>query len=310
MTGLIIIDGIAGSGKSTTGQRLYRALHLNGYSAEFYHEFCRPHPVLGVEADSISDWIERSMTAWRGFIHRLSERNIIAVVDGALFQCGVGELLELDADDRTVLDYVQGIAELVIPVGAIMIHLYQRDIEAALRRVFDQRPEAWRRRVLAAFSDTAYGRNRSLDGFDLYLDFNRSLRRLSDDMFDAFDMRKLAIENADLRWDAYFGQIRRFLGLQEVNDPFDPNDFTGEYIETGKNRRCRIRIADGILLVEGLFRIVKALLPKEDDTVFVQTWPDELTFTRDSSNRVTAFCSTGPWDRLGDATWTRVGSSE
>ena len=153
MSGNAKATGCRKPGKSTTGQRLYRALRLNGYSAEFYHEFCRPHPILGIEADSISDWIERSVTAWRGFIHRLSERNSIAVVDGAFFQCGVGELLELDADDRTVLDYVQGIAELVKPVGAVMIHLFQRDIEAALGKIFDQRPEAWRRRVSAAFSD-------------------------------------------------------------------------------------------------------------------------------------------------------------
>jgi hypothetical protein len=309
-TRLILIDGIAGSGKSTTGQRLYRVLHLNGYSTEFYHEFCRPHPVLGVEADSVSDWIEQSATAWRQFIRQLSGQDTVAIFDGALFQCGVGELIERDADDETVADYVRAIAELVTSVRSAVIHLYQKDLETALRRICDRRPAAWRRRVFTLFSDTAYGRRRSLDGFDLYLDFNRSLRRLSDSLFETLDMPKLAIENADLQWDAHFERICRFLGLRQVIDPFNPHEYTGDYIEKGKNRHCRIHVSEGMLMVEGLFRIAKGLLPGHDDALFVQTWPDELTFTRDDSGRVVSFCSTGPWNRLGDAVWTRIGPTD
>jgi hypothetical protein len=303
---LILIDGIAGSGKSTTGQRLYRALRLAGHKVEFYHEFCRPHPVLGVEADPILDWLDQSLSAWRQFGRDLNERSGVAILDGALFQCGVGELLVRGANDQEINEFDQRVEQIVEFLGAALIHLYQEDIELALRRVYDQRTAAWRQRVEESFAGTAYGRARSLSGFDLYLDFNRSLRRLSDRAFTDSKLPKLAIENSDQAWDSHFERIRGFLSVSQCVDPFDPAEFCGEYEEEGTGRRCRIKTVNDVLRVDGLFDIPKNLLPNCDGTVFVQSWPDELTFRWDGESRVVSFQSTGPWDRLGDGVWTRV----
>jgi len=305
-TKLILIDGIAGSGKSTISQRLYRTIHLNGHPVEFYHEFYRPHPVLQVEAETVSGWAGRSLEKWRQFVHHRSAQDAIAIMDGAVFQCGVGELLEQDADDQTITDYVHAVAEIIKPLGAAMINLYQRDLDAALTEVYTQRPRAWRNRVETQFSNSAYGRNRSLRGFDVYLDFNRSLHRLSESLFLDFNPPKLAFDNSNRQWDIHFDRICRFLKLPPVVDPFQPDDYRGEYIENEQNQRCRIAVVDGMLRVEGLFKIIKGLLPKREDTLFVQTWPDELTFTKDKAGRVATFHSTGPWNRIGDGTWTRT----
>jgi len=305
-TRLILIDGIAGSGKSTIGQRLYRQLHLNGRATEFYHEFHRPHPILDIEADSVIDWTEQSVAKWRAFVQRLSGQNNIVVADGAVFQCGVGELLERDADDGVIMGYLQTVVESLKPLRPVLLYLYQNDIKTSIEHVREQRPAAWRDRVVTMFSNTPYGRNRTLEGFDLYLDFNRSLRRLADSSFDIFAVPKLKVENSDYQWDMHFDEICRFLDLPHAADPFQAEDYQGEYEELGGERHCRMTANDIALSVEGLFKIKKCLLPKQDDTVFVQTWPDELTFAKDQAGKVVSFSSTGPWDRLGNRTWIRV----
>jgi hypothetical protein len=160
--------------------------------------------------------------------------------------------------------------------------------------------------VETAFADTVYGRNRQLTGFDLYLDFNRTLRRRCDVLFDTLPPPKLAVDNSDRNWSAHLAAICRYLELTPAKDPFDSSEYVGEYAEIDGDGRCVISSVDDSLQVEGLFNIVKHLLPKESNTLFVRTWPDELTFARDEAGEVVGFSSTGPWNRIGDRVWQRV----
>lgn len=304
---LVLVEGIAGSGKSTIGQKLYRLLHLNGYSAHFYHEFCRPHPVLDLEADSVSSWIDQSVSKWRRFAGHLSGQDSVAVMDGALFQCGIGELLERGADDQTALDYGRTVTDLLMAVRPITVYLYQRDVETALKTVYAERPETWRKRIETIFTDTPYGRKLALSGFDLYLDFNQSLRRISDSLFEVLTMPKLAIDATDRRWDSYLERTCDLVGLREIADPFNPYDYCGTYTSVSNSKLCHIDVVNGMARVNGLFKAPKNLLPKSGNVVFVQTWPDELTFTTgNNTGRVESFRSTGPWNRIGDDIWRRI----
>jgi len=304
-TRLIFVDGIAGSGKSTIGQRLYRVLHLNGYPAEFYHEFYRPHPVLQVEAVEVGEWVEQTLSKWETFCQQLDRSSAVAIVDGVLFQCGIGALLECDAGEDAIHDYISRVENLVKPLRPVFIHLYQQDVSAALRQVYDLRPVAWKRRVETMLDDTAYGRATQLTGFDLYLDYNRTLRRCSDAVFERLAQPKLLLESSDCQWNRHFDLLCRFLQVPQTDDPFDPAEYGGDYRDSETGRNCRIGTEAGQVRVTGLFEIVKNLLPKHDDVLFVQTWPDELTFERNDEGRIVSFRSTGTWNRIGDATWWR-----
>jgi hypothetical protein len=303
---LVLLEGIAGSGKSTIGQKLYRLLFLNGYTTDFYHEFCRPHPVLDVENESISAWINHSLVKWRRFVEQLSGRNSTAIMDGAVLQCGLGELLERGADDRTVLDYGKAVADILKPVKPILIYLFHQDIEPALIAVCTQRAIAWKRRIESHFADTAYGRSRSQTGFELYLEFNRSLRAVSYRFIEAVRMRTLLVDCTDHDWSTCLDKLRSLLKFSWSVDPYSPYEYSGDYACAGDDRVCQIHVVDSAACARNLFNIDKMLLPKSDDTLFVQTWPDELTFARDRTGKVESFRSTGLWNRIGNDIWRRL----
>ena len=307
-TKLILVDGLPGSGKSTTCQKLYRVLHNNGIVADFYHEFYQPHPIFREDCKIVDDWVTGTLSRWQTFVDVQLEQNTIAILEAATFQCTVGDLLEIGADREVMKTYALEVLKLIRPLQPTLIYAYQRDVEAALKKVCEQRPTRWRKRVQTILNDTVYGRNRDLDGFDLYFDYNRSMRALSDELFQAYDVPKVSLENSDGRWDDHFSKICRFLGLSILPDTFNPSEYCGEYLEPEENQRCRIALINGSLQVTGLFTIAKGLLPKHDDTLFVQTWPDELTFSRDETGRVVSFRSTGTWNRIGDGLWSRVDS--
>jgi hypothetical protein len=189
-----------------------------------------------VESESISGWIDHSLLKWRRFVGQLSPQNSIAIKDGAVLQCGLGELLERGADDRTVLDYGRLVADILKPVRPILIYMFQRDIETALRTARTERPEMWGKRVEAHFANTVYGRNRSLTGFDLYTEFNWSLIGVSYRFIDEVKMGKLLIDCTDRDWSTYMDRIRSHLNLSQIVDPFRPYDYSGDYISSGDNR--------------------------------------------------------------------------
>ena len=154
---LILIDGIAGSGKSTLGQSLYRAIRLNGRAAEFYHEFHRPHPILNVEAETDSEWVQQSLSRWRRFVDRISGQDGVAILDGALFQCGIGTLFERGADPQAAIVYGQRVVDVIRRLEPVFVYLHQEDVETALREVREQRPESWAKRVEETFAELPYG---------------------------------------------------------------------------------------------------------------------------------------------------------
>lgn len=281
-------------------------MQLNQKSADFYHEFFMPHPVLGIEAESAAEWVIHSKLKWKNFSNNFSKSDKIAILDGAIFQCGIGELLEYDAGFETITDFIDTVIDEIKKLNPILIYLYQDDIESSLREISAQRPKSWLKRVESIFEKTPYGSSRPLKGFDLYLDFNISLRNLSDSIYDRINIRKIKIKNSDKQWNQQMSELCDFLKLRQFADPFNPLDYVGEYSENGGSRSCFIQRNNGYLSVEGLFKIFKNLLPKYNDTFFVQTWPDELTFYRDKSGRVESFKSTGYWNRIGENIWKRV----
>jgi len=304
-TKLILVEGLPGSGKSTTCQKLYRVLRNSGLAADYYHEFYQPHPIVGADDRNVDDWVTRTLSKWKAFVQLRLEQCSIAILDAAAFQCTVGDLLEMGAERETMKAYALEVLELIRPLRPSLIYIYQQDVQAALKRVCEQRPTRWRKRVQTLLNDTVYGRNRALDGWDLYFDYNRTLRALCDELFQAYDVHRISLENSDGRWDDHFGKICRFVGVSAAPDTWDPNEYCGEYRESEENQRCQIALINGSLQVTGLFAIVKGLLPKHDDVLFVQTWPDELTFERNDHGRVVNFRSTGSWNRIGDGTWWR-----
>jgi hypothetical protein len=172
--------------------------------------------------------------------------------------------------------------------------------------VYAERSETWKKRIETLFTNAPYGRNLSLSGFDLYMHFNQSLRRISDNLFETFEMAKLAIDTTDRLWDTYLDEACTFLGLRKIADPFRPSDYCGVYASGSSKTPCQIELIHSMARIRGLFKATKYLLPKSGNTVFVQTWPDELTFATDNAGKVESFRSTGPWNRIGDDVWRRV----
>jgi hypothetical protein len=222
---LVIIEGIMGSGKSTTVRAIAASLEQARLPARPIYETNRPHPVRGT--DGLPHWYEpwldvtpaeladRSLARWRAFVEASRGGDAVSVLDGQLFHGDLTNLFLMDAGWRLIGDYCRAVEEVAWPLNPLLVYLYQRDVERAIRVIADQRGEVWVKYQVDWKLQAPYSRQRGLSGLEgliaLYVDY----RRLTDDLFASLGLARLAIETSAGNWPVYQERMRRALAIED-----------------------------------------------------------------------------------------------
>src|SRR3954453_3575346 len=132
-TKLICIDGIPGSGKSTTSQRLWLHLLRNGYDAQWLYEHGPDSPIWrGVERYQLTESgitdsaIVRDLVVsrWRTLAADLQAGRTIAVVESSLLHSTVGVMLGMDFDQMVILECLAEVEQVISGVRPVSIYFY------------------------------------------------------------------------------------------------------------------------------------------------------------------------------------------
>ena len=105
---LVIVEGIMGSGKSTTMRFIAKHLQEAGRPAVYIHERTDPHPVRAT--DELEHWFEpwldatphnladRALARWTAFVEDTQADTVIPILDGQLFHGDLTHLLLMGAE--------------------------------------------------------------------------------------------------------------------------------------------------------------------------------------------------------------------
>jgi uridine kinase len=306
-TKIIFVEGIAGSGKSTTGQLLYSNLHRYAYTVKLIHEFYSPHPIHELNTEEPKTWISKTLANWHNLADALVKTNEIMIMDGTLFQCTIGALLEMDVELTVILQYANQIPDILKSLNPILIYFYQDDVERAIRTAYEQREDNWRRRVNAFVSDARFFKNRRLCGLDGYIEYNRVLRNITDNLYSEYNLKKISIENSDGDWNHYHHIIAEFLSVPLIeSDNVQYDDYLGVYRDGESARECLIWRNDNRLEISGYYTIPKYLILKERDNFFIQGKLMELVFRRNKSGLVDAMEIKGSNEKYDNKIWMKT----
>ena len=227
-TRFIFVEGIMGSGKTTTAWFLAEYMQRHGIAARFLLEGPTaeepehplrvatelPHP-NGVWLDiTIEQYIERSLQKWRAFAQEAQQTGVVTACDGLLFHGNMTDLLLMNAEEAVLRSYIAQVIECIQHLHPVVIYFYHADIVRALRAICDARGSEWQAYQVNWKCGSPYGVQRSLHGFDGLVTLYQNYRALCDDIFAGLDMPKLAICN-DGDWEGYYEEILGFLGLPE-----------------------------------------------------------------------------------------------
>ncbi len=225
-TRFIFVEGIMGSGKSTTAWFLTEQLQRQGIPARFLLEgptIDEPeHPLRVATAllhpnvvwldVTIDEYIALSLRKWRSFAQEARQSETVTACDGLLFHGNMTDLMLMNASPEVLRSYIAQVLETISDLNPVVIYFSHPDIARALRRICDARGSKWEAYQVNWKVLSPYGKERSLQGFDGLIQLYQSYCTLCEDIFAQLTLPKLAIRNEG-NWTGYYEEILSFLQL-------------------------------------------------------------------------------------------------
>jgi deoxyadenosine/deoxycytidine kinase len=226
-TQLIVIDGLPGSGKTTSIKWLAQQLEQCHIHADYLFEFDTAHPLWWYEYWDGTDYrtpdfdnipietfIQNSLGNWRGFADSLQESDQLIVAESIFFQNATTMLLMGDADQNRLKKYAHEVQQLVRQLNPVLIYFHQIDPANSLRRTCAIRGPEFEQELLTNMESFPYLKSRNLKGLDGLSQLWLQSQQITDQLFEEYTIRKVAIENSTGNWTDYYQRILDFLQLE------------------------------------------------------------------------------------------------
>ena len=230
-TKLIFVEGLPGSGKTTTASWLASRLQAACLMINLFLEHQPEHPLnvggnLHPSGDTTGEAFFQRYTPAR-FVQEKSpavasvccaalQVEAISVLDSYPFQNTVRVLLQLNAPPDCLREYAGQVEALVMPLQPVLIYFTHRDLLHAfhhLSTISAQRGKAWTDDVVELVTHCPYARARHLEGFSGALAILRDYKQVTDSLLHHSRCPRIALEDCAGGWKRRYEQIEAFLGL-------------------------------------------------------------------------------------------------
>lgn len=171
-TNLIIVEGLPGSGKSTTAAMIAEELVKKGKRVLCVDEGVQEHPADYANYDFPDFETEREkiLQKWRSFVES-ADKDIIYVFNCVFLQNPMCEtMMRFDMKEEDSKRYIMEIAEIIKPLDPIIIYIDKPDVKAAIDRVLDERGNDWLNAVIDYHVSGGYGKRSGLRGYEGYIE--------------------------------------------------------------------------------------------------------------------------------------------
>lgn len=182
-TNLIIVEGLPGSGKSTTAAMIADELNKKGKKVICVDEGVQEHPADYADYDFPDFETERMkiLEKWRSFVEK-SDKDTIYVFNCIFLQNPMCEtMMRFGMEEAASQNYISEIAEIIKPLNPIIIYINQPNVKEAINSVLDERGNDWLNAVMDYHISQGYGKQKNLSGYEGYIEClkERKIRELS-----------------------------------------------------------------------------------------------------------------------------------
>jgi hypothetical protein len=205
---LILVEGMIGSGKTTTAGHLADWLSRRGEDVRAFDEGDADHPIRTRRVDELlaapapGDPGAYSAGQWRLLAERCLRDEQTVILESVFLQNSVMPAFIDGAPAAAVADICAEIQRQAAPAEPFLVYLRPIDIAAAIARVHEARGEPWSSRNVAYVQDCPWARDRNLRGRDAVVQLYQAWDPVASELFDRYPFGKLIVPDPHHDWPA------------------------------------------------------------------------------------------------------------
>ena len=210
---MILVEGMIGSGKTTTAGRLGDWLSGRGEDVRAFDEGAADHPIRTRRVDELlaapapGDPGAYSAGQWRRLAERCLRDGQTVILESIFLQNSVMPAFIDGASAATVDQICTEIQRQAAPAEPFLVYLRPTDIAAAIARVHQARGEPWSSRNLAFVENSPWARHRNLRGRDAVVGLYQAWEPVAARLYDRYPFGKLMVPDPQQDWPAAVRRI-------------------------------------------------------------------------------------------------------
>lgn len=211
-TKLIMIDGMPGSGKTTTGQLIADRLAELGIPNRFYKEMAENHPlrIYGRQFTTFTieeeaEWFSAKVRElFQRFVDERSNTHEVTIMEAYLFQNTIGFGFNLGMDHTKLSQLANEIITILTPLDPTLIYYYQTNVERNWRWICEIRGPEFTQNRCGIYTD---------EDFVKAGEFWTANQNFVTPFVHEWSVPKLIIENNEYSWGQYKESVFHFLDI-------------------------------------------------------------------------------------------------
>ena len=210
---LILVEGMIGSGKTTTAGHLGDWLSGRGEDVRAFDEGAADHPIRTRRVDELlaapapGDSGAYSAGQWRRLAERCLRDGQTVILESIFLQNSVMPAFIDGAPAATVDQICAGIQRQAAAAEPFLVYLRPTDIAAAIARVHQARGEPWSSRNLEFVENSPWARRRNLRGRDAVVRLYQAWEPVAARLYDRYPFGKLMVPDPQHDWPAALRRI-------------------------------------------------------------------------------------------------------
>ena len=198
---IVIIDGINGSGKTTSVISLQKMLSDHGIDSELFLANDIQHILEPQDYDEIppiSDFIER----WKAFAELSKSDQRVYLVDGYFYNNMSTTYFAFNEDIENIKTHLLQIDQIFKDVSVLLVYFWQSKIEDHFEWMAKERGNGWLERNMNIILNEPYCKKSALFGYSSYIEFWKGAKALALDTLSSLaNIETIDYCTDDHNWD-------------------------------------------------------------------------------------------------------------